>query len=83
MIYGEQDRKYVEFMKESAKDEPGWFDFAGKVFMIGIEMDMSVDKITEYLFEAYHGFDHEEVKGDYDKIKRDMKEYFDNAEIKL
>ena len=74
---------YAEFINESAKKEPGWFDFAGKVLIAGMAMDLSVDKMTEYLLESYHGFALEEVNGTYEEVKRDMKEYFENVEIKL
>lgn len=72
---------YAEFINESAKKEPGWFDFAGKVLVAGISLDISVDKMTEYLLESYHGFALEEVNGTYEEVKRDMKEYFENVDI--
>lgn len=79
--YTESDKKYAEFMIETATKgdgfvekipEPGWHEFAGKVLLAGVQLGWDMDDVLEYLFESYHGLDLKVCNVSYEEVKKDM-----------
>jgi len=83
MEWDHSDKTYAGFVLNhvNKKEQGKWFEFAGKVLLIGVELNMQPDKITEYLFETYHQLALYEIPKTVDDIRRDMKYYieFDEA----
>lgn len=61
------------------KDER-WLRFAGQCLLTGVQLNMSLEDILEYVYETYHGmsFEANEVPMTKDEVKIDMKLYQEN-----
>ena len=67
---------YAGFMHKH--EEPEWITFAGKVFLTGILLGLSIEQITDYLFESFHGLGLDEIPVDWNSLEDDMSTYLKN-----
>lgn len=65
---------YAKLILHASND---WIKFTGMVMLVGIEMNLSFEQITEYVFETYHqGEDIKDTPQTEKELREDMTLYF-------
>jgi len=68
--------RYYAAVTLQLEDPPGWHIFAGRCLLTGIGLDLSIEEITEYLFESVHGLGITEIPLEVTDLRSDMALYF-------
>lgn len=79
-LTGEWTQSEVNYAKmmTGAPYRGRWAAFAGYCFLYGIQEGYSPEKITEYLFENFHGMTLQEIPKTPQDIRCDLKFYIEN-----
>jgi len=70
----------IDGQMENKIDDERWRTFAGYVFLVGVKMDVSSQKIAEYIFESFHNCSLEELPQTVKDVEEDINLYLENGE---
>ena len=63
-----------------AEHNSRWHAFTGRVFLVGIKLGLTVEQMTEYIFESFHALTTSEIPKTIEETKRDLILYFKEKE---
>ena len=63
-------RAYVNMLIEA--NEPEWIAFAGRVLLVGLKLELTLEEIGDYVTETYHHLNMDEIPKTMEDTEKDM-----------